>query len=140
MSAYDETQGSNIGKWAGIGCVTLLLSCFLCSAIFGFSILGILKNSEAHSLAMGAAQVDPRVEEELGLPLEPGFWVTGNINRSANHGEATLRIPVEGPKGTGTVNTEAQKSMGEWQLIYLDVEVDASAETILIIDDRALQP
>ena len=112
-------------KWfIPAGCLTLLI-------MFGAFIAGILgiveatlKSSDAYKLALAKAQSDPRVAENLGQPVQPGWFMSGNINVSGGSGDADISIPVSGPKGKGTIYVVAKKIAGEWQFETLQVAVE----------------
>jgi hypothetical protein len=48
-------------------------------------------------------------------------------------GEANLSIPISGPKGKGTINVAANKSLGRWNYSGLIVEIAKTHQRIDIL-------
>ena len=121
-------------KWAvPVGCLGILIAgcvfvVLLVSVVFGF-----IKSSDAYTEAVSRAQASPAVAEALGTPIEPGFFVTGNINVSGSSGQADLAIPISGPKGSATLYAQATKSAGQWSYSLLQVSVSATDEQINLL-------
>jgi hypothetical protein len=84
----------------------------------------LIRSNEAYIEALERARTSPAVIEELGEPVEPGFWVGGSVNSSGPSGEADLMFPITGPDGSGTVYLQATKSAGIWSFERLEVEVE----------------
>ncbi|MEE9552053.1 MAG: cytochrome c oxidase assembly factor Coa1 family protein, partial [Gammaproteobacteria bacterium] len=68
----------------------------------------------------------------LGLPITPGWYVTGNINLENRDGKATLEIPVQGTQQAGIVKMDAIKKDGQWTFNYLILDVEGSDTDIII--------
>ncbi len=77
-------------------------------------VFGAMKSSDPYKDSLAKAQADPKVREALGTPVKDGFFFTGNININNDSGRAVLDIPLEGPKGKGTLHVEGNKSGGVW--------------------------
>jgi cytochrome oxidase complex assembly protein 1 len=86
-------------------------------------VVGTMKSSDAYKTAVATAKADARVISALGSPVKEGFFVTGNIHASGPSGEASLAIPISGPKGEGTIYVEATKAVGQWHYSNLVFEV-----------------
>jgi len=86
------------------GCIFLLVSL----------VFGAIKSTEPYKDSVAKAMSDPQVQEALGTPIKDGFFFTGNINTSNDSGDASLSIPLEGPKGKGTLHVEGTRSGGVW--------------------------
>ena len=97
-----------------------------------FFVTGLLKSSEPYATALQAANENPEVQEAIGIPIEDGFFVAGSINYQNANGDADLRIPIEGPKGSATLYVVAEKSAGQWTYTTLLVEVKATNERIVL--------
>jgi hypothetical protein len=93
-------------------------------------IFGALKQSDAYKMAVSRAKADSRVVAALGVPIEEGWWLSGNTQVNGASGEANLSIPISGPKGKGTIYAEATKSAGEWTYSKLVVKIDSTGESI----------
>jgi hypothetical protein len=64
--------------------------------------------------AKATVQKDPRVIQALGSPVEPGWWIKGNVNVRNQTGEADIEFPISGPKGSGRVHAVATRESGGW--------------------------
>jgi hypothetical protein len=128
-------------KWViPVGC----LSVFVLLGAFVGGILLIVeasfKNSDAYTQALARAQAHPLVREEMGEPVNPGWFVSGNIHTSGASGDADISIPISGPKGKGTLYVVAKKSAGQWKLEVLQVEVDGKPERIDLVEAEQETP
>ncbi|MBT8485044.1 MAG: hypothetical protein HKO59_03115 [Phycisphaerales bacterium] len=123
-------------KWAvPTGVVTLM------GGVVGFVvlllavILGVIKSTEPYEVAVSEARSAPAVIAALGLPIEEGFFVAGNIEMTPGSGTADLAIPIDGPQGRATIFVEADRAAGEWGYSLLEVTVHATGEEIDLLAD-----
>jgi len=107
-----------------VGCLAVFIGLI---AVFVF---GTMKSSEPYQGALQISKQSEAVQAKLGAPLKEGFFVSGNINISGPSGEASLEIPISGPKGSGIIYVEAKRQMGKWYYPRLIVEIKASGERI----------
>ncbi len=111
----------------------IFLIFFIC-AIFTLGIMAALfsgmKSSAPYQQALAAAQTNPQAIQALGEPITPGFLLSGSINLNNNTGNASLAIPVSGPKGKGTIYVEAEKYDNAWHYTRLELQVDGRASPI----------
>ncbi len=118
-------------KWfVPTGCLGVL---FLFAIFIGAICLlafSVLKSSDAYNIALSAAQSDPRVIAELGEPVTPGMFPSGNTKVTGPSGEADLAIPVSGPKATGMIYAVATKRAGRWEFSELVLQVADSKKRI----------
>ena len=130
-----------IGLLVGGGCLVVLLACGGFFAVIFVAVFGAIKSSEPYTDAVAKAKASPAVEEALGNPIEPGYFVTGNIETSGSSGKADMAIPISGPKGEGTLYVVAKKSDGAWMFETLAVEVSGGGDRInLLSDEEAIAP
>lgn len=113
------------------GLVFFLLVVGLIAGIF-YLIMGTFKSSPVYLEAMKAAQSDPQVTQALGTPIQSGWLVTGSIEQQGISGDASLVIPISGPRGSGTLYASAREGNGEWQFYTLAVQVDGKNEVITL--------
>ena len=83
--------------------------------------------------AIYAAQASSKVAGQIGLPIEAGRSIRGNIFTSGNDGNADLEIPVHGSHGQGVLVEWAQRQKGRWRLCSLQFH-SAAGETVSLID------
>jgi hypothetical protein len=107
---------------------TAVLGLFLLVAVAVGALLtfvfGLLKSSEPYQHAVAVASNNPEVVRELGAPIEPAWYVSGNINVSNSSGDANLAIPLNGKLHRGTVYVVAKKTGGVWTYDKLQMLVD----------------
>jgi hypothetical protein len=84
-------------------------------------VFGLLKSSEPYQHAVVVASRNPDVMRELGAPIAPGWYVSGNINVSENSGSANMAIPLNGSLHRGTVYVLAKKTDGVWRYDKLEM-------------------
>jgi hypothetical protein len=83
------------------------------------AIESIVQSSEIYKITVKNAQDSPCVASLLGTPLTPGQMTTGGMEEGSRDGSANLNIPVNGPKGKGRLELEAEKQGGVWKITSL---------------------
>lgn len=122
-------------KWlVPTGCFGLIVLVVAVAAAFFFFVMSALKSSEVYRFALERARSNPRVVEELGEPIKEGWLVSGSVEMGlGGYGRANLRIPISGPKKSGTIYAVALKDprVGvDWYYTTLAVEVEGRPERI----------
>ncbi len=132
---HDKNWLGRNWKWfVPVGCLgTLILFTGFIALILAL-ISGMIKSSDAYKLAVVEAKANPYIQEVMGSPIEPGLFVSGNIQISGSTGQANLSIPISGPDGKGTMYVVAAKSSGQWMFSALDVEVKATGQKIDLLE------
>ena len=123
---------------------TLILGLVLLLALFVGGLLtfifGLLKSSEPYQHAVAVARSNPDVVRELGPPITPGWYLSGNINVSGSSGDADLAIPLNGSLHRGTVYVVAKKTDGAWTYTKLRMLVDGQQSPIELLQNPPPQP
>lgn len=115
------------------GCMTLIVGALILGGLVGgivYLVMNNFKSSPVYTRAMQAAQSDTRVVQALGEPIQPGWYVTGTIEEQGISGDATMTIPISGPRKGGTLYASARKQNGVWQFYTLAVQVDGDDKII----------
>lgn len=120
------------------------LLCLFCLALFAGAMLlflsglfGMMRSSDVYTTAMQRMRDNPQVVEALGTPIEPGWYLAGELNTSGPSGYANLQIPVAGPKDEGDLYVEAEKSRGRWVYSVLVVNIDGRDAPIDLLPEQA---
>ncbi len=117
---------------AGLGgAIVVLLIVAIFAGVF-FIIMGDFKTSPVYLEAMKAAQSDARVVEQLGAPIQAGWFVTGSIEEQGISGDASLVIPISGSRKSGTLYASARKGNGVWQFYTLAVQIEGQDQVIVL--------
>ena len=114
----------------------LLLALFI-GGILSF-VFGMMKSSEPYHYAVATAQNNPEVIRELGAPVEPGWFTSGNINVSGSSGAAAMAISLNGKLRHGSVLVIAKESDGNWTYQKLEVLVDGHDTPIQLLPGLVL--
>jgi hypothetical protein len=124
-------------KWAIAGVIVWIVFFALGAAAIG-TVPMMLKNSDAYAMTMQEVRGNADVVAALGDNIESGFWVNGSINiQFDGTGQASLSIPLQGSKASGTAVSHAVRNNGVWQLRLLVVGVEgAPAPFILKNEDN----
>jgi hypothetical protein len=116
---------------------TLILGLVLLLALFVGGVLtltfGLLKSSEPYQHAIAVASSNPDVVRELGTPITPGWYLSGNINVSGTSGNADLAIPLKGSRHRGTLYVVANKTDGAWTYTKLRMLVEGQESPIELL-------
>lgn len=100
-----EPHSLNNPRTLVIGTVALVLFAIL-TAVVGVPTLVqvILHRSEPVQDAMTQVRANAGAKEQLGWPIETGWFVTGSFR----NGKADLKVPVHGPKAEGTISVKGE--------------------------------
>lgn len=104
-------------------------------ALFMSVLFGAMRSSDVYTTAMQRARDNPQVVAALGTPIEPAWYLTGNLETSGTSGNADLQIPISGPKGEGELAFAAEKTAGRWTYSTLIVEVDGQRTPIDLLTE-----
>ena len=118
-------------KWViPSGCLFVLLMALGFAATVFFLVVGMMKESDAYRIAVRRARDNPVVIEALGRPIKEGWLPSGSTHSVGPGGDATLAIPIHGPKGKATIYVVAIETVGIWRFTTLVVEIEATHERI----------
>jgi hypothetical protein len=114
--------------WLGLGTV-IAMAAFV-AALLAF-IENEFRSSEVYQMSLVRAQQSAEVTRIVGVPGRPGWFVTGEISESTDgDGRATLGIPLNGPRGSGTLRVRARRKGGNWRLYVLQFAPKDRSSTI----------
>lgn len=140
----DRPKGTNWKPWV-LGCVGVpLLLIVGCIALMGGAFFWA-RNSVPNKSAVERARQNPAVIEALGTPIKAGLsgstQFSTNATREGNVTQATLVIPVTGPKGRGRIEVVGQKRKGRWHYSQLEAVIDKTGQRIdLRTPEEASEP
>jgi len=116
-------------KWAMWGVIMLIFS-LVVSAGSVFFLFEALKSSEPYVMAIDKVQASREVQNIIGAPIKPGWWMVGDISTEGTGGKAEFSIPVEGSKKKGTVSVRATKENNKWKMEQLYFLPESGGGTI----------
>lgn len=123
----------SFGRIGLSGCLGSAVIALLIGGIIAgvfYLIMGTFKSSPVYQDAMRAAQSDSRVIQSLGTPIQSGWFITGSIKEQGMSGDASLAIPISGPRGSGTLYASAREGNGKWRFYTLAVQIDGQDQVI----------
>jgi hypothetical protein len=124
-------------KWfVPVGCLTMLVLFLGGIAMIAWFAFAMMKQSDVYADAVAQARAHPAAIEALGTPIEEGLFVSGQINVTGPSGDADLAVPLSGPKGKATLYIVASKSAGQWRFSTLQLQPDAGAARIDLLEKR----
>ena len=126
-------------KWTMWGVITLVFS-LLVSAGSVFFAFETLKSSEPYVMAMDKVQANKEVQNNIGAPINPGWWLLGDVSVDGTGGKAAFSIPVAGSKQTGTVYVKATKETNKWKLDQLFFQPESGGAAIDLLKVPPPQP
>ena len=140
MPPQPSSWWSRNWKWfVPAGCLTivLLVAAFISGIVM--IVFGSMKQADVYKQALARAQSDPQVVQRFGSPIEPGMFLSGNININGPSGEANIAIPIHGPRAKGTIYVEATKNAGKWNYALMQVAVEGEDTRIDLLHDMQEQ-
>src|SRR5271170_2645052 len=135
-------QGNAVGQipvqrksWLGRNWKWLLLVSFLVMVCFGLGIFALImswmRSSDVALEALARAQANPAVVQRLGARIEEGWLTSGSINvGTGGSGDASLSVPISGPKGNGTIYVTARRIAGVWNYSEMIAGIESTGEKI----------
>ena len=117
-------------KWFIPLLLFVLLAVFIGPIMFG--VFYMMKSSDIYQLALHEVQTSEEAKRTLGEPIEPGWFLSGNISMKNNDGNARLSIPVSGTLQEGTIEMDATKKDGQWIFNSLLLDVNGTDTDIVI--------
>ncbi|MEH6407364.1 MAG: cytochrome c oxidase assembly factor Coa1 family protein [Leeuwenhoekiella sp.] len=112
------------------GCLTiiLLVVILLGTAVFGF--VNKVKKSTGAEDAFEIAQVNKRVQAELGEPIEKDGFGSYNVKIMNGHKTAEAKMPIKGPKGAAILYVVSSGSDDDKTYKILEVQIEDTGEKI----------
>jgi hypothetical protein len=98
--------------------------------MIAFFVFSMFKRSDVYADAVARARSNPAVVQELGEPIETGWWVSGSISTSGPSGTADFSAPLRGSSARGTLYVAAEKKAGIWHYQVLQVEPEGASSRI----------
>jgi Cytochrome oxidase complex assembly protein 1 len=121
-------------KWfIPTGCLSIILVVAIGVGAVVYVAFSAIKSSEIYQESLTKVKSNAAVVQELGEPIEAGWQISGNINVSGDSGKADVKIPVSGPKKSGSVYATAIKKQGKWDFSTLEVEIEGKTERINLL-------
>lgn len=123
----------NVPRAIGLGCLAVVVTaCLFIGSVFVIAHVA-LRSSDAYQIALATAQRDSSVGGALGTPIRPGWLTTGQVHANGTSGEADLKIPITGPRGSATIEARAEKSAGKWTFSVLRVRFEGRATPLDLV-------
>ncbi|MFC1672379.1 cytochrome c oxidase assembly factor Coa1 family protein, partial [Planctomycetota bacterium] len=103
-------------------------------------VFSLIKSSDVYKESVAAATASEQVQEVLGTPVEPAWYLMGNINTSGSSGNADITVPISGPNGKAWVYAVAEKSGGKWTFSMLTVQIAETQARINLLEPEERVP
>ena len=100
--------------WVGCGCLAIIGAGIAFIAFIVLVVFATMRSSDPYKDGMERARGDARVQAALGTPIEPGWFISGNIHTQNNSGDCDVSIPLRGTKQKGTLRVVGTKDGGRW--------------------------
>lgn len=112
-----------------LGCLGLTLGG--CALLVG-GLFGAVRTSTEFQQVISQIESDPRVVEELGEPIEAGWFFQGNIQVNDDQRVVDIKVPISGPNGNGFMHVAGEEIAGEWRFDTLEVEFASGGSVDLL--------
>lgn len=100
--------------WVGCGCGLLIAGAAAFVAFIVFVVFASIRSAAPYQDGLQRAQNDPRVQEALGAPIEPGWFMSGSIRTENRSGTCDIVIPLKGTTQKGSLHVVGTKDDGRW--------------------------
>ncbi|MFT6796981.1 MAG: hypothetical protein ACJART_002129 [Maribacter sp.] len=112
-------------KWAVPlgGCVSLIVVFIIFIGSIFYGVTTVLEESQPYEYALEKINQDEEITNSLGSPIEKDGMIQGSYNNNNGNKTADIKIPISGPKGSGTLFVEATGENGDWTYNVIRVEI-----------------
>ncbi|HVE70434.1 MAG TPA: cytochrome c oxidase assembly factor Coa1 family protein [Thermoanaerobaculia bacterium] len=100
--------------WVGCGCLIIIAGVLAFVAFVVFVIFAAIRSAEPYKDGLERARADARVQQSLGAPVEPGWFISGSIQTENRSGDCDITIPLKGSKQKGSLRVVGTKDDGRW--------------------------
>ena len=107
-------RGTSPWVWVGCGCLAIIGAGIAFVAFIVLFVFAAMRSSDPYKDGLQRARGDARVQEALGTPIEPGWFISGNIKTENNSGDCDVSVPLRGSKQKGTLRVVGTKDAGRW--------------------------
>jgi len=119
--------------WLLVGGVLTLVSVFVVFLFLGIN--HMMGSAEPVQAALREVNQCLPCRKAMGTPIERGWFFQGQVNWSGTGGNARLKMPVNGPRGYGSLFVHSLRKDGEWSFIHLILEVPEKELSIVLWRD-----
>jgi hypothetical protein len=133
----------SVAMVVGLGCLGLMLVCTGGFATCGLVAYKGLKSSGPYSDAVRRVRASPEAIAALGQPIDTGWLVSGSIHAGLGEGATgQLSIPVHGPKGSGTLYADGDRTGKTWRYRQMELVLEATGKHVDLRtpEDQAAYP
>ncbi|MFD0799030.1 cytochrome c oxidase assembly factor Coa1 family protein [Maribacter chungangensis] len=112
-------------KWAlplG-GCLSLVVVFILFIASIFYGVTAALEESQPYEYALETINQDTEITSVLGTPIVKDGMVQGSYKNTNGAKTADMKIPVSGPKGSGTLFVKATGTGDDWNYDVIRIEI-----------------
>jgi Cytochrome oxidase complex assembly protein 1 len=135
------TWFSKNGKWfvPVLVLATLVLFAAFVTLIF-VAVNAMFRNSSPYQIAIPRATNSSAVAEEIGVPFQAGWLISGSLNYLNQDGNVDMSIPISGAHGRGRIVVSGKKHAGEWTFETFEVDIDGKDPIQLLHPEVESQP
>ena len=116
------------------GCLTMLVLLVVFVGSIFYGVTTMFEGSDPYKYAFEKINEDEQLVELLGSPIVKDGMVQGSLNYNNGDGKADMKIPISGPKGSGTLYINATSGGDEWTYHEIRVEIKDN-ETFDLLED-----
>lgn len=112
-------------KWAVPvgGCLGLIVVFIMFVGSVFYGVTAVLEESQPYEHALETINQDEEITNALGAPIVKDGMIQGSYNNTNGIKTAQMKIPVSGPKGSGTLFVKASGAADHWNYDEIRVEI-----------------
>lgn len=117
------------------GCLTVLIIIGVSIGSIFFGVTSMLEDSVPLEYALEKINADPNIIEQMGSPIEKNGIIQGGFNWTGDEKSANMKVPVKGPKDTGTLFIKATAIGDNWTYHEIRVVIQDNEELNLLDEE-----
>jgi hypothetical protein len=114
MNGEPQKKSTSPWVWVGCGCLAFIAAGIAFVAFIVFVVFAAIRSSDPYKDGLERARGDARVQQALGTPIEPGWFISGSIKTENRSGDCDVSIPLKGSEQRGTLRVVGTKDDGRW--------------------------
>lgn len=101
----------------------MIIVFILVIASFFYGVTAALEESQPYEYALETINQDKEITNALGTPIVKDGMILGSYKNTNGNKTADIKIPVSGPKGSGTLFVKATGKDDYWTYNEIRVEI-----------------
>jgi len=116
-----------------VGCLPILAIIAACAGLIMLMSNLAFRAWGPYDVALDMVRSSEQVQAALGIPMNPGIFLTGSISSSGSDSHARFEVPIYGSKTSGSMRVSGSWYKGVWDVsVWIVYDQDGEEQTIYL--------